>query len=132
MGNNMLAAPGAKMDDGFLDVSIYDHMGEGALVKHFLAASANKPDALAVYRARHVRITTETAVLAREDTDPVSERTVVEIDVVPAALAIIVGNGIGLTIPVEAAPAAPTFAPAPPSTNGSPKPELQEHTTSQG
>ena len=33
MGNNMLAAPGAKMDDGLLDVQIYDGMGDAALVR---------------------------------------------------------------------------------------------------
>jgi len=33
-------------------------------------------------------------------------------------LTMIVGNGIGLTLPVEAAPAAPTFAPDPASANG--------------
>ena len=44
MGNNMLAAPGAKMDDGFLDVQIYDRMGDAALVKHFLGARVGVAD----------------------------------------------------------------------------------------
>jgi diacylglycerol kinase (ATP) len=118
MGNNMLAAPEAKMDDGFLDVAIYDGMGDAALVNHFLAASAHTPDGLKSYRARRLRITTEEAVLANADASIAPERNVVEIEVVPGGLTMIVGNGIGLTLPVEAAPAAPTFAPVAPSGNG--------------
>ena len=118
MGNNMLTAPEAKMDDGYLDVSVYDGMGDAALVKHFLAASSNTPDDLRVYRARRVCITTEAAVLANSDMKIAPERSVVEIEVVPAAISVIVGNGIGLTIPVESAPSAPTFAHDPPGDNG--------------
>jgi hypothetical protein len=46
------------------------------------------------------------------------QRHVVEIEVVPKALTMIVGNGIGLSVPVESAPDAPTFAVGPPHTNG--------------
>ena len=124
MGNNLLAAPEAKMDDGLLDVSVYDRMGDAALVGHFLAASAHTPDELKIYRARRVRITSQTTVPANSDRAAAPKATVVEIEVVPAAVTMIVGNGIGLTMPVESAPSAPTFAsaptfvPAPPSTNG--------------
>ena len=126
MGNNMLAAPEAKMDDGYLDVSVYDGMGDAALVKHFLAASSNTPDDLKIYRARRVIITTEEAVLANSDMNIAPERNVIEIEVVPAALSMIVGNGIGLTIPVESAPSAPTFAHDPPSGNGAATDETVE------
>ena len=118
MGNNLLAAPEARMDDGLLDVSIYDGMGDPALVKHFLAASAHTPDDLKIYRARRVRITTGEAVLTNADMNIAPERHVVEIDVIPGALSMIVGNGVGLTIPVASAPSAPTFAPGPASKNG--------------
>ena len=94
-------------------------MGDAALVRHFLAASSNTPDDLKVYRARRVIITTEAAVLANSDMSIAPERNVIEIEVVPAALSMIVGNGIGLTIPVESTPSAPTFAHDPPSDNGS-------------
>lgn len=113
MGNNMLAAPGAKMDDGFLDVSVYDGMGDPALVAHFLAASSHTPDDLMIYRAKKLRITTEAPVLANSGMSISSEMDVVDIEIVPAALTMIVGNGIGLTIPVEGAPVAPPFAPDP-------------------
>jgi YegS/Rv2252/BmrU family lipid kinase len=126
LGGNMLAAPGAKMDDGYLDVSVYDGMGDAALVGHFLAASSHTANELAIYRARRVRITTEQAVLANSDMSVSSERHVIEIDVLPAALAMIVGNGIALTIPVESAPAAPPYAVKPPGTNGS-APEKSSH-----
>jgi hypothetical protein len=51
---------------------------------------------------------------------------VIEIEVVPKALKMIVGNGIGLSVPVESAPLAPTFAPRPPHTNGAPAKEAAE------
>ncbi len=115
MGNNMLAAPEAKMDDGYLDVSIYDGMGDPALISHFLAASTHTPDDLKIYRARRVRIATEPPMLSNADMTIAPEQDVLEIEIVPAALSMIVGNGMGLTIPVASAPSAPTFAPGPPS-----------------
>ncbi len=119
LGNNILAAPEAKMDDGFLDVSVYDGMGDSALIGHFLSASAHKPDVMKTYRARHVRITSDDGTF--DSSVPVVEakERVVEIDVLPSALAMIVGNGIGLTLPVASAPGAPAFAPAPQDQNGS-------------
>jgi diacylglycerol kinase family enzyme len=118
MGNNMLAAPGAKMDDGFLDVSVYDGMGDAALVGHFLAASSQTPDDLKIYRARKIRITTSESQLTNSDMNVARAPRVVEIEILPAALTMIVGNGIGLTIPVESAPKAPTFAADPPTSTG--------------
>jgi diacylglycerol kinase (ATP) len=123
MGNNMLAAPEAKMDDGYLDVSIYDGMGDAALVSHFLAASAHTRDELKVYRARRVRITTEDAVPAGSETSIAPEHHAVEIEIVPAALSMIVGDGIGLTIHVGSTPSAPTSDPELPSSNGSSRDE---------
>jgi hypothetical protein len=43
---------------------------------------------------------------------------VVEIEIVPAALSVIVGNGIALTIPVESAPDTHPLEYALPETNG--------------
>jgi len=116
MGNKMLAVPGAKMDDGLLDVQVYDGMGDAALVKHFMAASSGSPDTLKTYRVRHVRITAEDPVLTNSDMNITQERHVVEMEVVPKALSVIVGNGIGLTVPVESAPNAPPLAADPPLT----------------
>lgn len=116
MGSKMLAVPGGKMDDGLLDVQVYDGMGNAALVKHFMAASSGSPDSLKTYRVRKVRITADEKVLTNSDMNVTPERHVIEMEVVPKALAIIVGNGIGLSVPVESAPDAPTFAADPPLT----------------
>jgi diacylglycerol kinase (ATP) len=116
MGSKMLAVPGGKMDDGLLDVQIYDGMNHAALVKHFMAASSGSPDSLKTYRVRHVRITADEKVLTNSDMNITPQRHVVEMEVVPKALAMIVGNGIGLSVPVESAPDAPTFAEDPPLT----------------
>lgn len=116
MGNKMLAVPGAKMDDGLLDVQIYDGMGDAALVKHFKAAASGSPNALKTYRVRRVRITTEEPVLTNSDMNIAPEQHVIEMEVIPKAVLVIVGNGIGLSVPVESAPSAPTFADDPPLT----------------
>jgi len=126
MGNKMLAVPGAKMDDGLLDVQIYDGMSDAALVKHFMAASSGSPDDLKTYRVRRVRITAEEPVLTNSDMNITPERHEIEIEVVPKALSVIVGNGIGLSVPVESAPSAPTFAADPPLTTAdSVKPQAE-------
>ena len=84
-----------------------------------MAASSGSPDALKTYRARRVRITADEPVLNNSDMNITRQRHVVEIEIVPKALSMIVGNGIGLSVPVESAPPAPTFADNPPQTNGS-------------
>ena len=56
---------------------------------------------------RHVVITAESPALTNSDKDITEERRVVEIEIVPKAITMIVGNGIGLTVPVDAAPLAP-------------------------
>jgi hypothetical protein len=81
-----------------------------------MAASNASPDTLKTYRVRHVRITAENPVLTNSDMNITPEQHVVEMEVVPKALSVIVGNGIGLSVPVEAAPEAPTFAADPPLT----------------
>jgi diacylglycerol kinase family enzyme len=122
MGNNMLAVPGGKMDDGFLDVQIYDGMDLAALVKHFKAASSKEPDDLKTYRVSKVRITSEEPTPANADMSIAPERHVIEMEVIPKALSMIVGNGIAVTVPVESAPDAPPFADDPPVTKEDQKP----------
>ena len=126
MGSKMLAVPGGKMDDGLLDVQIYDGMGDAALVKHFMAASSGEPNDLKTYRVRRVRIITEEKVLTNSDMNIAPEASVVEMEVIPNALLVIVGNGIGVSVPVESAPSAPTFADDPPLTTAqSAKPKVE-------
>jgi diacylglycerol kinase (ATP) len=116
MGNQMLAVPGAKMDDGLLDVQIYDGMGDAELVKHFKAAASGSPNEIKTYQVRHVRITSDEPVLTNSDMNIAKEQKMIEMEVVAGALSVIVGNGIGLSVPVESAPDAPTFAEDPPVT----------------
>ena len=113
MGNNMMVAPEAKMDDGYLDVVVYDGMGDAALVKHFMAAANGNPDRLKSYRSRHVRITSSEPLPSNSDKDVVARRQVIDIEIAPRALAVIAGNGMALSVPVEAAPsiAVPEEAP---------------------
>lgn len=120
MGQNMLAAPGALMDDGLLDVSIYDQMGDAALVRHFRTASKHETDDLAIRRARHIVITADEPVMTNSDMDLAPARHVVEIECLPAALTMIVGNGIALSVPVASAPPAPVFAEEPTATASAP------------
>ena len=131
MGNNMLAAPGAKMDDGLLDVQIYDGMGDAALVSHFVGASSGSPDALKTYQARHVRITSDEPVSTNAGTSIAPRRHVIDIEILPKALSMIVGNGIALSVPVESAPSAPTFAEGPPTANGAPVTPVAEPETAE-
>jgi diacylglycerol kinase (ATP) len=131
MGKQMLTAPDAKMDDGLLDVQIYDGMGDAELVKHFKAASSGKPNPLKTYQVRRVRITSEAPVLANSDMNITPEQHVIEMEVVPKAVMVIVGNGIALSVPVESAPEADPFADDPPVTVADPpevkgEPELEE------
>ena len=116
MGNNMLAVPGGKMDDGLLDVQLYDGMDMAALLTHFKAASSGAPDDLKTYRVRKVRITSDEPMPVNADVNPVPDKKVIEIEVIPNALSMIVGNGIAVTVPVESAPDAPPFAEDPPVT----------------
>jgi hypothetical protein len=118
------------MDDGLLDVQLYDGMGDAALVKHFAAASSASPDDLKTYRVRRVRMTAEEPVLGNSDMNITPQRHVIEIEVVPRAVSVVVGNGIALTVPVESAPSAPTFAPDPPHTNGTEAKAVEEPASS--
>ncbi len=114
MGKNMLIAPNAKMDDGLLDIAIYDGMTKTDLLQHFTAASSGQlsddPAKVKFYRARRVRIRTNKTLDEVSDKDVLQKKQLVEIEIVPQALSVIVGNGIGLSIPVEAAPTAPPLS----------------------
>ena len=125
MGNKMLAVPGGKMDDGLLDVQVYDGMDMAALAKHFKAASSDSPEDLKTYRASKVRIKSAEPIPANADMNIAPAENVIEMEVIPKALSVIVGNGIALTTPVESAPDAPPFAEDPPITVEEPKPHKE-------
>jgi diacylglycerol kinase family enzyme len=114
IGNNLLAAPGARMDDGLLDVRVYDGVGEAELARLFASASNGNPIELQTYRARRICIRTEAPVEVNSDMVIGHPRRVIEIEAVPRAVSMIVGNGIALSVPVEAAPQTSALGPAPP------------------
>lgn len=118
MGNNLMIAPDAKMDDGFLDVVVYDGMGEAALFKHFIAASGKSPNKLRTYRTRYVRITATEPLPSNTDGDVAPQSRVIEIEIAPRALTVVAGNGLGLSVPVEAAPGAMHTRGTAPHVNG--------------
>ncbi|CAN5439265.1 hypothetical protein BH10CHL1_BH10CHL1_34190 [soil metagenome] len=112
-GNHLLAAPNAKMDDGLLDLALYDGMSKPELEAYFLNISNGKQvDAphIRFYRVRKVRLTTDKALAANADGNVLAEQPAWEFEVIPHAFRVIVGNGIALTLPVEAAPPAPPLA----------------------
>jgi YegS/Rv2252/BmrU family lipid kinase len=148
MGNNLLIAPNAKMDDGWLDVAIYDEMSKTELLAYFMSLTTTKHadnPKVKFYRARHVRIESQAPVEAHSDKDVVATRPVIEpshaesqetgaevarsgdvvtvgangslqakyvleVEIVPGALRMIAGKGMGLSLPVEAAPAVPLLS----------------------
>jgi diacylglycerol kinase family enzyme len=97
LGTNLLAAPEAKMDDGQLDVLVYDGWSEADLVKHFLAVSKGEPSQVPVHRARRVRIWSDRPMLTHTEIRERRRRRHIEMEAVPAALTMIVGNGMALS-----------------------------------
>lgn len=109
-GNNMLIAPDAKSDDGLLDVAVYEGMELVDLTRYFFGISGGgrMNDPRVHYRqVRRVRVTSDAPLAVNADLDVLAEQHMWEIEIVPRALTVMVGNGLGLTLPVIAAPAAP-------------------------
>jgi diacylglycerol kinase (ATP) len=107
MGHNLLVAPDARMDDGLLDVAVYDGMGDADLIKHLKGIANGGGEPVPSYKTRRVRVTSDTPLPANaDDKEAPPGRIAIEIEVVPRALSVIVGNGIGLSVPVEATPGA--------------------------
>lgn len=112
-GNNMLIAPAAKMDDGLLDVAIYEAMELVDLARYFFNISGgNRTQEPRVHfrQVHKVQIKADAPLAANADLDVLSEQQAWTIEIAPRALTVIVGNGPGLTIPVTAAPPAPPLA----------------------
>lgn len=113
LGKNMLIAPDAKVDDGLLDVALYDGMGKAELERHFMAIAEGRrvDDPHVIFRrVRGVRVAADEPLEANADLDVLAEQQVWEIDVVPGALSAVVGKGLALTLPVEAVPSVPPLS----------------------
>lgn len=119
MGKNIMIAPDAKMDDGYLDVAVFNEMTKTELLQYFVAASngsrAENPK-IQYYRARRVRIHSNQDLEVNSDKDLIQAKRVLEIGIVPQALSVIVGKGFALSLPVAAAPAVPPLSGPQPET----------------
>lgn len=112
-GNNMLVAPEAKIDDGLLDVVVYEGMELVDLTRYFYGISSGgrvNDVRIQVRRARRLWVMADTPLPVNADLDVLAAQQRWEIQVVPRALSVIVGNGIALTLPVTAAPVTPPVA----------------------
>lgn len=121
-GKHMLIGPDAKMDDGLLDVALYEGMSKLDLERHLLAISDGKrvdDPRVSLQRAQRVRIVADEPLAANADMEVLAEQRIWEIEVLPSALTVIAGNGMALTLPVAAARVAPPISgpqpPAPPA-----------------
>ena len=126
LGMNYMIAPDANMDDGLLDIAVYDGMTGTDLTKYFLKTTngrrAYDPN-VRFFRSRRVVIRSNQTLPIAADADVVPERKTLEIEIVPGALSAIVGNGIGLGRPVEAVQSTPPLVgeqPAPKNGNTAP------------
>ncbi len=117
IGKNIMVAPDAKMDDGYLDVAVFNEMTKTELLQYFMAASngsrAENPK-IKHYRAQRVRIHSNQALEVNSDKDLIQGKQVLEIGILPKALSVIVGKGFGLSLPVESVAAVPPLSGPPP------------------
>ncbi len=113
MGDNLLVAPDAKMDDGMLDVAIYEGMNKAELLRHFLSIRDGKraeDPKVRFYRTSHVRIESGEPLQAHSDKEPLEPQDVIEFEVVSKGLTMVVGQGVALTLPVQVVPSVPPLA----------------------
>jgi YegS/Rv2252/BmrU family lipid kinase len=113
IGLNQMIAPDAKMDDGLLDIAVYDGMTTTDLAGYFLNTTKGRRSTngqVRFYRAKRVVIRSGEPLAVVSDTDSILERQELEIEILPRALNAIVGSGMALTLPVEAVPAVPPLA----------------------
>ncbi len=128
LGMNYMVAPDAKMDDGLLEIAVYDGMTATDLTAYFLKTTEGRraydPN-IHFYRSRQAVIRSNQAMPVATDGAALPEETkVLEIDVVLGGIRAIVGNGMALGRPVEAVHSTPPLAGEQPAAkNGSHVPE---------
>jgi diacylglycerol kinase (ATP) len=116
IAQQLMLAPAAKMDDGWLDLALYEGMNKIDLERYFLDLSDGKPvnePRVRVRRVRTVQITADEPLAANAGMDILPERRTWTFDVAPRALSVIVGKGCALMRPFESAPLALTLADPP-------------------
>ena len=109
-GLNNLIAPDAKMDDGLLDLAVYDGLSDLELAKYFLSTAngerVSNPN-VRFYRTRHVHIRSQQDMTATTDIQELPGVEELDFAVLPRAISVIVGQGSGLNWPVDAVSSVP-------------------------
>jgi diacylglycerol kinase (ATP) len=101
-GPGLIVNGDARMDDGLLDVQVYEGMDQPALARRFLALKLGMtPDDTNVEHMRTSRLEVQTASPLPVVADSkVVGTTPARFDVLPGALLVVSGRGIGLAHPV--------------------------------
>ena len=109
-GLNNLIAPDAKMDDGLLDLAVYDGLSDLELAEYYLKTAngqrVSNPN-VRFYRTRRVQIRSCEAMPDTSDKDELPDRKVLGFELIPRAISVIVGHGSGLIWPVDAVTSVP-------------------------
>jgi diacylglycerol kinase (ATP) len=112
-GLNNLIAPDAKMDDGLLDLAVYDGLNDLELAAYFVKTAGGQrvsnPN-VRFYRTRRVQIRSCEEMPDTSDKDELPDRKVLGFELIPRAISVIVGHGSGLIWPVEAVTSVPPLA----------------------
>ena len=101
-GAGIDAASAARMDDGLLDVHVYEDVDQAALAAQVVASQGDAESVAQIARraqARHLRVDTERPLPVLADSKVVGT-TPATFRVVAGGLRVIAGNGPGLTRPV--------------------------------
>jgi diacylglycerol kinase (ATP) len=110
---NNLIAPDAKMDDGLLDLAVYDGLSNLELAKYFLSIAngqrVSNPN-VRFYRTRRVHILSHEEMPNTSDNDEHPDQEELDFEVIPRAISVIVGQGSGLNWPVDAVHSVPPLA----------------------
>ena len=112
-GLNNLIAPDAKLDDGLLDLAVYDGLGSAELAQYLLATAngqrVTNPN-VRFYRARRAHVSTRQAMPATSDKAELPAQEELIFEVVPRAINVIAGKGFGLAWPVDAVHSVPPLS----------------------
>jgi hypothetical protein len=98
------------MDDGLFDVAVYDGLSDLELAAYFLQTAngqrVSNPN-IRFYRTRRVQIRSQAALPETSDATEHPAQSVLDIELIPRAISMIVGQGAGLAWPVEAVTSVP-------------------------
>lgn len=97
-GNNAYIAPEASTRDGLMDVTIltpFNALESAQIVLQMFSRELEKNSHVKMFRTKHIRIMRETEGPAHIDGDPVMMGSTLDIEIVPAALQMVVNGNPG-------------------------------------